>query len=396
MASTLGTVTSPPTTVPRTAAWDLGPRPGELVLDVDPQATDHRPERPHRRYCVRLSCTLLGAAVLATIVVTRRHALTESFKLLGHLRWVWVPVAVSLEWASMSVFARMQRRLLEAGGASVGTRTMLATVYAANALSTSVPLAGPELGAAFTFRRFKRQGVDTPLAGWSLLVGGVVSPVAGVLVFMAGALLSGNDLLALLGVLAGILGAGIVVVLHVATRRPQLRSALESVTTWVLGRARRLFRRTTGDPGEEARLWADRLASLRLGPSVWVRVSGLALANWLTDAGVLAASIYAVGAPVPWQALLLVYGSGVLVRSLGITPGGIGLVEGTLCLGLVSAGLHVGLALASVLLYRFISFWMVAGAGWVVLAFIRRDRDAVLATIHSSVCEDAVSSGRVA
>lgn len=89
-------------------------------------------------------------------------------------------------------------------------------------------------------------------------------------------------------------------------------------------------------------------------------------------------SIYAVGASVPWQALLLVYGSGVLVRSLGITPGGLGLVEGTLCLGLVASGVHVGLALASVLLYRLISFWMVAAAGWVVLLFLRRDRTSLI------------------
>jgi uncharacterized protein (TIRG00374 family) len=102
--------------------------------------------------------------------------------------------------------------------------------------------------------------------------------------------------------------------------------------------------------------------------------SSLALANWLTDAGVFAASIYAVGAPVPWRALLLVYGSGAVVRSLGITPGGLGLVEGTLCLGLVGAGLHSGAALASVLLYRLISFWMVAAAGWVVLLCLRGER----------------------
>jgi hypothetical protein len=269
---------------------------------------------------------------------------------------------------------------------------MLATVYAANALSTSVPLAGPELGAAFTYRRFRRQGVDTPLAGWSLLVGGVVSPVAGIVVFMVGALLSGNDLLALVGVLAGILGAAVVVVLHVAMHRPLLRNALETGAAWILGRARRLVRRAKGDPSGEARAWADRLASLRLDRSVWIRVSSLALANWLTDAGVLAASLYAVGSPVPWQALLLVYGSGVLVRSLGITPGGIGLVEGTLCLGLVSAGVHVGLALASVLLYRFISFWMVAGAGWVVLLFIHRDPNAAAAVVQGTSPADAATS----
>jgi uncharacterized membrane protein YbhN (UPF0104 family) len=389
MASTLGTVTSPPTTVPRTAAWDLGPALDARVVNVDRLATDPRPQRPHKAYWARVSFMLAGVAVLATIVGVRRHALVESFALLGHLRWVWVPVGLALEWWSLSAFARMQRRLLEAGGASVKTRPMLATVYAANALSTSVPLAGPELGAAFTYRRFKGQGIDTPLAGWSLLVGGVLSPVAGVFVFMAGALLSGNDLLALLGVLGGLLGAAAVVVLNTAANRSQLRATLGTKAAWVLGRARRALRHAEGDPGADVRAWADRLASLQMNPSTWARVGGLARANWLTDAGVLAASLYAVGATVPWQALLLVYGSSVLVRSLGITPGGIGLVEGTLCLGLVSAGVHVGLALASVLLYRFISFWVVAGAGWVVLLFLRRHRNMAGALSPLSVPADS-------
>jgi len=78
----------------------------------------------------------------------------------------------------MAAFALMLRRLLATGGASVGVRPMLATSLAANALSVSIPLAGPEVATAFTFRRFTRQGADAPLAGWSLLVGGVVSSAA--------------------------------------------------------------------------------------------------------------------------------------------------------------------------------------------------------------------------
>jgi hypothetical protein len=133
-------------------------------------------------------------------------------------------------------------------------------------LSTSVPLAGPELGAAFTYRRFRRQGVDSPLAGWSLMVGGVISPVAGIFVFMAGALLSRNDLLAAFGVLGGALGAAVIVVMHTATRHSRLRSKLEPVASAMLGRGRRLFRRPTGDPTKDVRAWTDRLASLRLEP----------------------------------------------------------------------------------------------------------------------------------
>jgi hypothetical protein len=83
----------------------------------------------------------------------------------------------------------MERRLLAVGGASVGVRPMLATAYAANAVSVSVPLAGPALATAFTFR-FTRQGADAPVAGWSLLAGGVVSSAAAALVVVGGGLAS--------------------------------------------------------------------------------------------------------------------------------------------------------------------------------------------------------------
>jgi putative heme transporter len=344
------------------------------ILDGEPRETDSASVSGRQRNRIRVALGLLGAGVVVTFTVARRAALVESIAVLGHLRWVWLPVALGLEWLSMSTFARMQRQLLSAGGATVEAGSMLATAYGANALSTSIPLAGPELGAAFTFGRFRRNGVDSPLAGWSLIVGGVLSPLAGVLVLVGGALLWGNDLLAIVGVLGGLLGVASVAVLHTAARHSQVRARLVPSAAWALGRGRRLLRRSVGNPSEEIQAWVDRLASLHPGLSVWMGASSLALANWLTDAGVFAASIYAVGAPVPWRALLLVYGSGAVVRSLGITPGGLGLVEGTLCLGLVGAGLHSGPALASVLLYRLISFWMVAAAGWVVLLFLRGER----------------------
>jgi uncharacterized protein (TIRG00374 family) len=116
-----------------------------------------------------------------------------------------------------------------------------------------------------------------------------------------------------------------------------------------------------------------------------LKVGGLGLANWLTDAGVLAISVVAVGAPVPWRALLLVYGAATVVGSVGITPGGVGLVEGTLCLGLVSAGLPAGQALVAVLLYRLVSFWLVAAVGWFVLLYLRFERPARAASIQGAV-----------
>jgi putative heme transporter len=306
--------------------------------------------------------------------VTERSALAASVALLGHLQWSWIPAAVLLELASLAALAGMQRRLLVAGRATVGVRPMLATTFAANAVSVSVPLAGPELGTLFTFRRLIRQGADAALASWSLLAGGLVSTATGALVVAGGGLSSGNTVALAAAAPAGLLAVSALATVAMAAHRPRLRSALEQSAAWALRHARRVLRRLTEDPSQTARAWADRLGSLHLSPSGWATVTALALANWLTDAAVLAVSIQAVGAAVPWHVLLLIYGSGVAAQSLTITPGGFGVAEGTLGLTLVAAGLRPGPALAAALLYRLFSFWLVASAGWLVFVWLRRHR----------------------
>ena len=223
--------------------------------------------------------------------------MTASFAVLGHLQWLWIPAAIMLELASMAAFAIMLRGLLAAGGASVGVRPMLATAYAANALSVSVPLAGPELATAFTFRRFTRQGADAPLAGWSLLAGGVVSAAAGTLVLGGGGLASGNILATAVAVPASAVALTVLYLAGAAMRRPQLRDTLERPAAWALRHGSRLLRRPAAESRRTARAWADRLGSLQLSPSGWMTVTAMALANWLADAAVLAVSIRAAGAP---------------------------------------------------------------------------------------------------
>lgn len=274
----------------------------------------------------------------------------------------------------MAAFALMQQRLLRAGGTRLGHRPMLATIFAANALSVSVPLAGPELGTAFTFRRFKTQGAPTALAGWCLLVGGVVSWIGASVVLVAGGATSGNEVVALVAFLASVLVVAAGVALSRTLTRPQLSPRLERALGWSVGRTASLLRRPTGDPIGAITRWRDELRSFRLPARDWGKVGTLGVTNWLADAAVLAVSLIAIGVPVPWHSLLLIYGLAAAVGSLGITPGGIGLVEGTLCLGLVSTGLPVALVLAAVLLYRLVSFWLVMVAGWLVLLYLRLER----------------------
>lgn len=248
---------------------------------------------------------------------------------------------------------------------------MIATILAANSLSGSVPVAGPELGAALTFRRFREQGADASLAGWTVVVGGFVSWLGAVVVLGAGGLLSGNFIVAGVTVFGGIVAGVAAVLFWFGLGHPRVRRVLTSVVSWVIRPVCRLRSKPIPDPVAVATGWIASLRSLRPSRTEWNVIGGLGLGNWLTDAGVLAMSIVALGGTVPWRSILLVYGLATLVGSVRLTPGGLGLVEGTLCVGLVSAGLPAALALGAVLLYRLVSLWLVLFVGWGVLLWLR-------------------------
>jgi len=222
----------------------------------------------------------------------------------------------------MAAFATMFRRLLTAGRVRPTRTSMLASIYAANAMSVSIPLAGPGLAAAYLFRRFARLGAGALLAGWSLLAGGVISAAAWALVLVGGGLASGHTVALAITVPGVALAITVTAMIAVAARRPRLRAALEKYLTQALKHGSRLLRWPATDPKLAVRAWAERFGALRLPPSSWALATGDALVNWLTDAGVLAVSILAVGAAVPWRDLLLVYAAGIGAQSLSLTPAG--------------------------------------------------------------------------
>jgi uncharacterized membrane protein YbhN (UPF0104 family) len=81
-------------------------------------------------------------------------------------------------------------------------------------------------------------------------------------------------------------------------------------------------------------------------------------------------SFLAVGAGVPWKGLLLAYGAGQLAANLPITPGGLGVVEGSITIAIVAFGGAATSTVVAVLLYRVISFWLILPAGWSAMALL--------------------------
>jgi uncharacterized membrane protein YbhN (UPF0104 family) len=315
---------------------------------------------------------VIAAVGLLTVAAAAENSdVAGSLKVLAHLRWAWVAAGIALEVVSVSAFAAMFREFLKAGRAKPRRSETLVTVYAANAMSVSVPVVGPSLAAAYLFRRFARAGAGNVVAGWTLLAGGVISTTAWGVVLVAGGLASGSTVALAITVPALALAVAVAATIAAAARYPRVRQALENFLAWVLTRAARLLRWPATDQKLALRAWTQRFGARRLPTSNWALAFGYSMLNWLADAAVLTVAIIAVGAHVPWHDLLLVYAAGIGAQGLSLTPGGLAITEGAISLALVASGVHVRQAVAAAVLYRLISFWFNAAVGWLFLLLLQ-------------------------
>jgi uncharacterized protein (TIRG00374 family) len=325
---------------------------------------------------VPAAVVIVAVGLLTAAAAAENSDVAGSLKVLAHLRWSWLVAGIALEVISIAAFAAMFRHLLKASRARPRRSEILVTVYAANAMSLSVPLAGPSLAAAYLFRRFTRSGAGAVAAGWTLLAGGVISTIAWGVVLAVGGLASGHTVALAITVPALALALAVAATIAVAARYPRLRQVLENFLIQALARGARLLRWPATDPKLAIRAWGQRFGALRLQPSNWALALGDSLLNWFTDAAVLTVAIIAVGARVPWHDLLLVYAAGVSAQGLSLTPGGLAITEGVISLALVASGMHVRQAVAAAVLYRMISFWFNAALGWLILLLLQARRPA--------------------
>ncbi|MBO0714933.1 MAG: flippase-like domain-containing protein, partial [Acidimicrobiales bacterium] len=317
---------------------------------------------------VQRAFTVAVIAAAVAVAIDRRHEVAQASHLIAHLRWDWLALAIACQLSSMVVFARLQRWLLRAGGVHVGLWSMVEITFAGNALGTSLP-GGAAWSATWAFGQLRRRGADRVLAGWVILVAGALASFALFVLLAAGAFLAGSrGPVASFRVLAGILAAIPVVVGLTAValhRSARLRRTAQSA--WGALTHRWPPVRRVGDIAER---FLSRLRTVQPGPLGWIEAFGLALANWVYDAATLVACLLALGAGVPWRGVLVAYALTQVAASLPITPGGLGVVEGSLAALLVAYGLGGDQALAVTLLYRLVSFWGLVPIGWASWATI--------------------------
>jgi uncharacterized protein (TIRG00374 family) len=334
----------------------------------------HARGRGHRRWQILLLLVIVvgGVPVIGTFAGS---TLRDSLTTLAHLNWPWLLLALIAEAGSMAAFARTQRRLLRVSGTKLDLGSVMAVTYAGNAISVSLPLAGSEMATAFSFRQFNRHGIDAAVAGWALAVSGIISSLAFAVVLTGGAFASGGATAALVGVSGALVSLLPAVAVIAALRYRSIRHALNRILARLFGLSRRLVNRPSPDADGALERFLERITSIRLPRLQYAEVFGLALWNWVADCLCLAAAIRATGAAVPWQGLFLAYTAGMTAASVGLTPGGVGIIEAALAAALVGAGLKAHHALAAVLAYRVVSFWLVMTVGWIVMFLVTRRAD---------------------
>jgi uncharacterized protein (TIRG00374 family) len=344
---------------------------------------------------------VVAAGIIAATPVSRR-SLLETVTSFPVVHWPWLVAAVVAEAGSMAAFARAQRRLLRAAGTHVPIGPVMAVTYAGNAISTSLPVAGPGLASAFSFRQFRYRGVYDGVIAWAILVSGLMSSVALSFVLAVGAASVGSVTAAFLGLAGAALALVPAVALLTALRFPPCRRIINRILTVLVNWSRRMFGRPDLHVTTAFEDSLERLIAIRVPSRQYVRVFVMSLWNWVADCLCLVFAIQATGSPVPWRGILLAYGAGVTASSLGLTPGGIGVTEVALSGALVVAGMASRGAFHGVLTYRLISFWFVVAAGWVVMAVISRRQhrmpvidDGPQAVPRQPAATDTKSAGQV-
>ena len=320
------------------------------------------------RRWVWLVLGLAGLLVAARAVAGSRAELFAGLRSLRQVSWAWLVAAVVAEGCAFTALAFAQRRMLRAGGVNVGVGALARLAVASQAMGSVLP-AGYLVSDVVVLRILSRRGVSQLLGLWMLAVAGLLYIVTLLLIALVGAQLSPPgknvpDLRAGAAIALGVAVTVFVMLMAVARFRKHPWTVHELAARMPGGRLKRL-------------LGGDVLAKVSLGRRGWGACFAWMLLWWVGDVTCLAVAFFAVGAALPWHGLLIAYTAGQLAALLPITPGGLGVTEGSMAVALAAYGGMVT-AVAAVLLYRLITYWIVLPVGGLCYLSLRRRHSLVI------------------
>lgn len=296
--------------------------------------------------------TVLMLAVLAVavhVLLPQVGQLRHSLHAIENADWRWLPLAV------VTTAATFLSAAVALGAASGRRLAFDRTVEAQLASSFVNRLAPGSVGGLGLNERFlQRQGLSGGEAGAALGVNGLAGVIVHLTALTVAGIAAGSstsehlphpkhwELAAAFAVILAVIG--------IVWRIPRLQSHILPA----LREAGRSLAAVVRRPRQAARLFGGAIGIT----GSYTLTFGLCLAALHADISAAQAAA--------------VYLGGAVVSAAAPTPGGLGAMEAALVAGLTHLGLHDGKAVASVLTFRLLTYWLPILPGYLALHDLRR------------------------
>jgi undecaprenyl-diphosphatase len=293
-----------------------------------------------------LALAVLGFAV--HLLLPQVGEVRHTFHALRGARWEWLVAALLASAATYPAAALARLGSVEAP-LPLGTTT---AVQLAGSFVNRLSL-GNLGGAGLNERYLERHGLERPAA----LAGVAAAAAAGVLVHLAG--------LAVALILVGRAG---IPAAHLPHRWPFLVAVVAALGVAGLSLRAPLRRRLLSGLHQT---WRALLATLRR-PVRAIQLFGGSVAITICYVLALAICLHTFGAVVSLERVAAAFLGGTALAAAAPTPGGLGAVEAALVAALTGLGVHIGPAVAGVLTFRLVTFWLPILPGWLAFHSLRR------------------------
>jgi uncharacterized protein (TIRG00374 family) len=330
----------------------------DILADLRKRLLAAAPEGPVppvqlERISVRTLVTMI-AGVFAAYVLAGQLVDVSFAKLLGEVNLGWGVIALAMSvvtylGATLALSGFVLERLKP-------LRTLLVQVAGSFVVLVTPPAVG---GVALNVRYLRKARISAADAAASVGVSQVISFLVYAVLVLVSATIAGTTSTAAKALTPPkwvyiallVLGVIALVILALPAGRRQLVSRVSSLAGRVI----------------------PRLVDVAQRPTRLVSGIGGSLLTSIAYILCLAASLQAVGeSRVPLASVAVVYLTASAIGSIIPIPGGIGAVEGAMSLALSAAGVQYGAAITAVLLFRTVTFWLPAPAGWLALHYLQR------------------------
>lgn len=311
---------------------------------------------------VRVIFFVVVAAAVTLAVRGSVDFVSQGLTSIASARPPWIIVGIIVISVSILAMGEFMYVLLRSAGVSCTRSSVYALTLTSNSISATFP-GGPAISVAMIFREQHKWGASSVIASWYMVISGVIA--SGVLALYGLTAFCFLDAHVNPWTLVVSLAAVVVVVFVVKWLASHV-SLVEDITVKIRRRINH-YRGQPGDHGVETT--RDNITTLKSVDLPFPKLVVAALwsaVNWGADCLCLLMCLWAVGAHPSIASVVLAFVTAKIVGTAQVTPGGLGPVEAAIVGTLVATGLPSATALAATVIFRMISFILLAAVGWVV------------------------------